>query len=153
MKIFVTGVAGQLGHDVMNELAKRGHEGIGTDLAPAYSGIQDGTAVTQMDYISLDITDKEAVHAVLTKFHPDAVIHCAAWTAVDAAEDAENQEKVHRINADGTAYIAAACKEIGAKMMYISTDYVFNGQGSAPWEPDCKAYSPLNVYGKTKFRG
>ena len=153
MKIFVTGVAGQLGHDVMNELAKRGHEGIGTDLAPAYSGIQDGTAVTQMDYISLDITDKEAVHAVLTKFHPDAVIHCAAWTAVDAAEDAENQEKVHRINADGTAYIAAACKEIGAKMMYISTDYVFNGQGSAPWEPDCKAYSPLNVYGKTKLEG
>lgn len=153
MKIFVTGVAGQLGHDVMNELAKRGHEGIGTDLAPAYSGIQDGTAVTQMDYISLDITDKEAVHTVLTKFHPDAVIHCAAWTAVDAAEDAENQEKVHRINADGTAYIAAVCKEIGAKMMYISTDYVFDGQGSAPWEPDCKAYSPLNVYGKTKLEG
>lgn len=153
MKIFVTGVAGQLGHDVMNELAKRGHEGIGSDLAPAYSGIQDGSSVTKAPYRAMDITDKVSVKKLLEELRPDAVIHCAAWTAVDLAEDPDKQEKVRAINAGGTQNIAEACREIGAKMIYISTDYVFNGQGTAPWEPDCKDYKPLNVYGQTKLEG
>lgn len=153
MKIFVTGVAGQLGHDVMNELYKRGHEGIGSDIAPSYSGADDGTAVTTMPYISLDITDGDAVNSVITSLKPDAVIHCAAWTAVDAAEDEDKMDKVHAINVDGTKNIALACKECDAKMIYISTDYVFDGQGETPWEPDCKDYAPLNVYGKTKLEG
>ncbi len=153
MKIFVTGVAGQLGHDVMNELAKRGHEGIGSDLAPTYSGIQDESAVTRAPYRALDITDKVAVKTLLEEIHPDVVIHCAAWTAVDLAEDADKREKVRAINAGGTENIAEACREIDAKMVYISTDYVFDGQGSTPWEPDCKDYKPLNVYGQTKLEG
>ena len=153
MKIFVTGVAGQLGHDVMNELAKRGHEGIGSDLAPAYSGIQDGSSVTKEPYRSLDITDKAAVKTLLEELRPDAVIHCAAWTAVDLAEDPDKQEKVRAINAGGTQNIAEACREIDAKMVYISTDYVFDGQGTPPWDPDCKDYKPLNVYGQTKLEG
>lgn len=153
MKIFVTGVAGQLGHDVMNELAKRGHEGIGSDLAPTYSGIQDESAVTRSPYRALDITDKVAVKTLLEEIHPDVVIHCAAWTAVDLAEDADKREKVRAINAGGTENIAEACREIDAKMVYISTDYVFDGQGSTPWEPDCKDYKPLNVYGQTKLEG
>ncbi len=153
MKIFVTGVAGQLGHDVMNELAKRGHEGIGSDLAPAYSGIQDGSSVTKEPYRSLDITDKAAVKTLFEELRPDAVIHCAAWTAVDLAEDPDKQEKVRAINAGGTQNIAEACREIDAKMVYISTDYVFDGQGTTPWDPDCKDYKPLNVYGQTKLEG
>lgn len=153
MKIFVTGVAGQLGHDVMNELAKRGHEGIGSDIAPAYSGAADDTAVTTMPYIALDITDADAVRATITQLKPDAVIHCAAWTAVDAAEDEDKIDKVYAINVDGTKNIALACKECDCKMIYISTDYVFDGQGETPWEPDCKDYAPLNVYGKTKLEG
>ena len=153
MKVFVTGVGGQLGHDVMNELHKRGIEGIGSDIAPAYSGVADGTAVTTMPYVQLDITDAAAVEQVLTQLQPDAVIHCAAWTAVDAAEDEENREKVHAINAGGTRNIASVCKAIGAKMMYISTDYVFDGQGETPWQPDCKDYAPLSVYGSTKLQG
>ena len=130
MKVFVTGVAGQLGHDVMNELAKRGYEGVGSDIASAYSGVQDDSAVTTMPYVSLDITDSEAVEKVLLEIHPDVIVHCAAWTAVDAAEDEDKQAKV-----------------------YISTDYVFDGQGTTPWEPDCKAYAPVNVYGQTKLGG
>ncbi len=153
MKVFVTGVAGQLGHDVMNELAKRGYEGVGTDLAPEYSGIQDGSAVTTMPYVSMDITDAEAVRKVLTEICPDAVIHCAAWTAVDLAEDEDKQEKVHAINVDGTRNIALICKELDCKMLYLSTDYVFDGQGTEPWQPDCKDYKPLNVYGQTKLDG
>ncbi len=153
MKVFVTGVGGQLGHDVMNELHKRGIEGVGSDIAPQYSGIQDGSAVTAMPYVQLDITDEAAVEQVLQQVKPDAVIHCAAWTAVDAAEDEENREKVHAINAGGTRNIAEVCKTIGAKMMYISTDYVFDGQGETPWEPDCKDYAPLSVYGSTKLAG
>lgn len=153
MKIFVTGVGGQLGHDVMNELAKRGHTGVGSDIAPAYSGIQDGSAVCGMPYAQLDITDAAAVSRVLNDVKPDAVIHCAAWTAVDAAEDAENRPKVRSINVDGTRHIAGACKALGCKMMYISTDYVFNGQGTEPWQPDCEDYAPLNVYGETKLGG
>lgn len=153
MKVFVTGVAGQLGHDVMNELAKRGYEGVGSDLAPAYSGAADGTPVTAMPYVSLDITDAAAVEVALTEIRPDVVVHCAAWTAVDAAEDEENQAKVRAINVGGTANIARVCKSIGAKMMYISTDYVFNGQGTEPWQADCTDYAPLNVYGQTKLDG
>lgn len=153
MKVFVTGVAGQLGHDVMNELAKRGHEGVGTDLAPEYSGVQDGSPVTTMPYVSLDITDAEAVSRVLHQVKPDAVIHCAAWTAVDLAEDEDKVEKVRSINAGGTANIAKVCKELDCKLLYLSTDYVFDGQGTEPWQPDCKDYKPLNVYGQTKLEG
>lgn len=153
MKVFVTGVGGQLGHDVMNELASRGMEAVGSDIAPAYSGIQDGSAVCSLSYRQLDITNREAVQEILTAEQPDAVIHCTAWTAVDAAEDAENREKVHLINGLGTRYIAEACKALGCKMMYISTDYVFDGQGETPWEPDCKDYAPLNVYGCSKLEG
>ena len=153
MKILVTGVAGQLGHDVMNELAKRGIEGVGSDIAEAYSGEADGSPVTAMPYVQMDITDRDAVERVLKEVHPDAVIHCAAWTAVDAAEDEENREKVFAINVNGTEYLARACGRIRAKMMYISTDYVFNGQGETPWKPDCKDYAPLNVYGQSKLSG
>lgn len=153
MKVFVTGVAGQLGHDVMNDLAARGYEGIGTDIAPQYSGADDGTAVTTMPYVSLDITDRDAVEKTITELKPDVVVHCAAWTAVDLAEDDDKKAKVHAINADGTQNIADACKKIDAKMVYISTDYVFDGQGTTPWQPDCKDYAPLNVYGQTKLDG
>lgn len=153
MKVFVTGVGGQLGHDVMNELAKRGHEGIGSDIAPTYSGIQDGSAVCSMPYAQLDITDAASVSRVLNEVKPDAVIHCAAWTAVDAAEDEANRPKVQAINVDGTWHIAEACKALGCKLMYISTDYIFNGQGTEPWQPDCQDYAPLNVYGESKLGG
>ena len=153
MKVFVTGVGGQLGHDVMNELAKRGHEGIGSDIAPAFSGIQDGSAVCGMPYAQLDITDAASVSRVLNEVKPDAVIHCAAWTAVDAAEDEANRPKVQAINVDGTRHIAEACRAMGCRMMYISTDYIFNGQGMEPWQPDCQDYAPLNVYGESKLGG
>ena len=153
MKIFVTGVAGQLGHDVMNELAKRGYEGIGSDIAPEYTGIQDGSAVTKMPYVSLDITDKYAVEQTLEQIRPDVVVHCAAWTAVDMAEDDDKVEKVRAVNAGGTENIALVCKKLDCKMVYISTDYVFDGQGETPWDPDCKDYKPMNVYGQTKLEG
>ena len=153
MKVLVTGVAGQLGHDVMNELALRGMEGIGSDLAPEYAGIQDGSAVTGMPYVSLDITDAAAVSKCIGDVKPDAVIHCAAWTAVDAAEDEENREKVFAINEKGTENIAKAAAAIDAKMMYISTDYVFDGQGETPWAADCKDFAPQNVYGASKLAG
>lgn len=133
MKVLVTGVAGQLGFDVVSELEKRGHTAIGVDIA------------------EMDITDAAACERVITEAAPDAVIHCAAWTAVDAAED--NEEKVRAVNAQGTENIASVCKAIDAKMMYISTDYVFDGQGETPWQPDCKDYAPLSVYGKTKLEG
>jgi len=145
MKVFVTGVGGQLGHDVINELNRRGHEAIGSDLA--HNGVQDGL------YAAMDITDAQQVRQVLSQAKPDAVIHCAAWTAVDLAEDADKQEQVRAINAGGTQNIASACKDLNCKMVYISTDYVFNGQGEYPWKPDCKDYAPLNVYGKTKLEG
>ena len=153
MKYFVTGVAGQLGHDVMNELNKRGHVGVGTDLAPEYAGIQDGSYVTTAEYVSLDITNNDEVQKVIEKVNPDVIVHCAAWTAVDAAEDEDKQAKVRAINVDGTQNIANAAKKIDAKMVYLSTDYVFDGQGTQPWEPDCKDYKPLNVYGQTKLDG
>ena len=153
MKFFVTGVGGQLGHDVMNELLKRGHEGVGSDIQENYSGVTDGSAVTKAPYIALDITDKDAVEKVITEVNPDAVIHCAAWTAVDMAEDDDKIAKVRAINAGGTQNIADVCKKLDCKMTYISTDYVFDGQGTEPWQPDCKDYKPLNVYGQTKLEG
>lgn len=153
MKILVTGVCGQLGHDVVNELAARGHEAIGSDIALSYAGAMDATAVTTAPYVQMDITDCAAVERVLGEIAPDAVIHCAAWTAVDAAEDEENREKVHAINAGGTENIAKVCARLGCKMMYISTDYVFDGQGEMPWAADCEDYGPLSVYGQTKLDG
>ena len=153
MKFFVTGVGGQLGHDVMNELAKRGYDGVGSGIQPGYCGVADGSAITDMPYVQLDITDKEAVKKVITEIKPDAVIHCAAWTAVDMAEDDDKVEKVRAVNAGGTQNIADVCKEIDCKMLYLSTDYVFDGQGTQPWQPDCKDYKPLNVYGQTKLEG
>lgn len=153
MKVFVTGVGGQLGHDVMNELYKRNYEGIGSDLAPTYSGIQDDSPVAFMPYISLDITDESAVQKTIASIRPDVVIHCAGWTAVDAAEDEDKKSLVQRINVDGTRYIAEACKKLDCKMLYLSTDYVFNGQGTEPWTPDCESYAALNVYGQSKLDG
>ena len=153
MKVLVTGVAGQLGHDVMNELAKRGYDGIGTDIADSYSGVQDNTAVVGMPYVQVDITDAESVEKTIKEIKPDVVVHCAAWTAVDAAEDEENRDKVFAVNVEGTKNIVHACKEIDAKMVYTSTDYVFDGQGTEPWKPDCKEYAPLNIYGQSKLDG
>ena len=135
MRVFVTGVKGQLGHDVMNELAKRGHEGIGVDIE------------------EMDITDAESVRKVITEANPDVVIHCAAWTAVDLAEDDDKKEKVHQVNAVGTENIAKVCHDLDCKMIYISTDYVFDGQGTRPWEPDDPVVEPLNVYGQSKYEG
>lgn len=132
MKVFVTGVKGQLGYDVMNELEKQGLEGIGVDID------------------EMDITDADQVNKVIKEAAPDAVIHCAAYTAVDAAED--NEEICRKVNAQGTENIAKVCEELDIKMMYISTDYVFNGQGERPWEPDDER-EPLNVYGQTKYEG
>ena len=149
MKVFVTGVGGQLGHDTILELEKRGYEGVGSDIQPTHSGVGELT----VPYVQLDITDEKAVKDTVERIHPDVIIHCAAWTAVDAAEDEENKEKVHAINALGTQYIAEAAKTVDAKMVYISTDYVFDGQGERPWEPDDKCYSPLNVYGQSKLDG
>jgi dTDP-4-dehydrorhamnose reductase len=153
MKVFVTGVNGQLGHDVMNELAKRGHEGIGSDIAGSYAGGADGSAVTSMPYFQLDITDGDAVSRLVREVHPDAIVHCAAWTAVDMAEDDDKVALVRAVNAGGTQHMAEAAKAVDAKMVYLSTDYVFDGQGSEPWQPDDKNYAPLNVYGQTKLEG
>ncbi|MBR0267210.1 MAG: dTDP-4-dehydrorhamnose reductase [Clostridia bacterium] len=153
MKVFVTGVGGQLGHDVVNELIDRGYDAVGSDIQEIYSGVLDGTAVESAPYVQLDITNAETVSNTIEAIHPDAIIHCAAWTAVDAAEDDDKKELVHRINADGTQYIANAAKAIDAKMVYISTDYVFDGKGTRPWEPDDKCYAPLNVYGQSKLDG
>ncbi len=135
MRVLVTGVKGQLGFDVVKELEKRGIEAIGTDIE------------------EMDITDAASVEEVIGEARPQAVIHCAAWTAVDLAEDEANADKVRAINVDGTANIANVCKKLDCKMVYISTDYVFNGQGTEPWKADCKEYAPLNVYGQTKLDG
>ena len=142
MKAFVTGVAGQLGHDIMNELAKRGYEAVGSDARQS-----EGVSVT------LDITDKDVVMETLAATKPDVVFHCAAWTAVDMAEDEDKKDLVFKINRDGTQHIADACKALGCTIIYISTDYVFDGQGTRPWQPDCKDYRPLNVYGESKLAG
>ena len=135
MKVLVTGVKGQLGFDVVNELKKKNIEAVGVNIE------------------EMDITDKASVDKVIKEVNPDAVIHCAAWTAVDAAEDEDKQEKVKLVNVNGTQNIADVCKELDIKMMYISTDYVFNGEGTEPWQPDCKDYAPQNVYGQTKLDG
>ena len=153
MKVLVTGVGGQLGHDVMNELAARGYEGIGTDLAPEYSGIQDGTAVTSMPYISMDITNRAQVLSEVEKLRPDVIVHCAAWTAVDLAEDEDKIAKVHAVNVDGTRNMADSASLCGASIVYLSTDYVFDGEGERPWQPDDRNYAPLNVYGQSKLDG
>ena len=150
MKVFVTGVNGQLGHDVMLELTKRGHTAIGSGSAEQYHGAAD---IAEMAYVPLNITDSEKVTQRFEELQPDALIHCAAWTAVDAAEEPENAAKVFSVNVDGTANLARACKAVGAKMLYISTDYVFDGRGTEPWQPDCADYAPLNVYGKSKLGG
>ena len=153
MKVFVTGVNGQLGHDCVNELIKRGHTPISSDITEQYAGELDGSPVTTSDYVQLDITDNESVRKVITLIKPDAVIHCAAWTNVDAAEDEANRDKVFRINTEGTRIIAEAVKVVDAKIVYISTDYVFSGLGDKPWLPDCKDFAPLNVYGESKLGG
>lgn len=147
MKVFVTGVGGQLGYDVMNELVKRNYEVIGSDI------LEKENIALSYEYIQLDITDKDAVENVINFVKPDAVIHCAAWTAVEVAEEEQNKAKVFAINVDGTRNIAEACKKFDCKMIYISTDYVFNGQGEEPWQADCKDYAPLNVYGESKLQG
>lgn len=151
MKILVTGVNGQLGHDVMLELQKRGYEAVGCGSSPEYRGMAD--AVAKLPYVSLDITDDAAVDRVLQEIKPDCVCHCAAWTAVDAAEEPENKDKVFAVNVDGTRNLARVCQALDAKFMYISTDYVFNGQGTEPWKADSQAFAPLNVYGKSKLYG
>ena len=153
MKIFVTGVNGQLGHDVMNEVLRRGHIGIGSDIQPEYCGVDKGSPMAKAEYVSMDITDSVTVIQKLTEIAPDVIVHCAGWTAVDAAEEKCNQAKVYAINVGGTRNIAETAKDIGSKMIYISTDYVFNGLGTEPWKPDCKDYSPLNVYGQSKLDG
>ena len=153
MRVFVTGVGGQLGHDVVNNLIKRNHEAVGSDVQPSYAGIQDNSAVTDAPYIQLDITNKEAVKRTIEELHPEAIIHCAAWTNVDGAEDPEKKDIVNQINVTGTQNIADAAKIIDAKMLYISTDYVFDGQGERPWKPDDECYAPLNVYGQSKLDG
>ena len=153
MKVLVTGVAGQLGHDVVNELHKRGIEAVGSDIAPVYSGTPDGSYACEAPYVQMDITDGKSVRETFCQVRPDALIHCAAWTAVDRAEEEECREKVYAINVKGTEYLARAAAETGAKMMYISTDYVFDGQGEEPWEPDDQRYAPINYYGETKLGG
>lgn len=153
MKVFVTGVGGQLGHDVVNNLIARGHSATGSDIQQKYSGVADRSAVTTAPYVQLDITDHEAVEKTIKEIKPDAIIHCAAWTAVDAAEDEANRPIVHRVNAEGTQYIAQAARSVDAKMLYLSTDYVFDGQGERTWEPDDNNFAPLNYYGATKLEG
>lgn len=155
MKVLVTGVGGQLGYDVMNEVAKRGHIGVGTDIvAESDLNIFDPKSpIATMPYRRLDITDKDAVEQIFREEMPEVVVHCAAWTAVDAAEESENVSKVYAINAEGTRNIANACKLIDCKLIYISTDYVFDGQGEEPWQPDCTNHAPINVYGQTKLEG
>ncbi len=153
MKVLVTGVNGQLGHDLMNELARRNIESVGSDITPQYSGIKDGSAAVSAAYVQMDITDRDGVLDTIRNTGADVVMHCAAWTAVDAAEDEANRDKVYAVNAKGTDHIAEACRECDAKMLYLSTDYVFNGEGTEAWDPDCKDYAPLNYYGETKLEG
>lgn len=147
MRVFVTGVTGQLGHDVINELERRGHTAMGS-ARRCPEGETPGPS-----FVRLDLSDEGGVKAEIDRLRPDAIIHCAAWTAVDAAEDPENREAVYSSNVLATKYLAEAAKAVDAKMMYISTDYVFDGQGKTPWQPDCRDYAPLNVYGRSKLDG
>ncbi len=144
MKVLVTGTSGQLGYDVMMELARRGYEGIGADRSESDA---------EFEHVILNITDAARVSQVVSEIKPDVIVHCAAWTNVDGAEDPVNRDKVMAVNVEGTANLAKAAKEIDAKFMYISTDYVFNGQGEIPWKPDDKTFAPLNVYGESKLDG
>ena len=153
MKVFVTGVNGQLGHDMINELTARGIEAIGSDITDSYAGMDDGSAAAKAHYEKLDITDADAVSALMMSLHPDAIVHCAAWTAVDMAEEDDLSAKVQAVNEGGTRNIALSAGSIDAKVIYLSTDYVFDGKGDTPWEPDCTDYAPLNFYGKTKLMG
>ena len=148
MKILVTGACGQLGSDLILEMVGRGLESVGTDILPEALNLPEA-----ISYLQLDITDAAAVLETVGALRPDAVIHCAAWTAVDAAEEPENREKVFAINTLGTRNLAQACRAVGAKMLYISTDYIFDGTGTEAWQPDCEAYAPLNVYGQSKLEG
>ena len=150
MRIFVTGVNGQLGHDVMLELKKRGHEAIGSGSGEKYTGTD---AAADMPYCRLDVTDPEAVSSTISRLGPDAVIHCSAWTAVDAAEDEANRARVRALNVTAPGNIARVCADLGAGMVYLSTDYVFSGNGERPWEPDETDFAPLNQYGLTKLEG
>lgn len=144
MKVLVTGTSGQLGYDVMEELARRGYEGVGADRSETEA---------EFEHVVLDITDKERVLKVVQELKPDVIVHCAAWTNVDGAEDPENLDKVRAVNVEGTRNLALAAKEVDAKFVYISTDYVFNGEGNEPWQPDDKNYAPINVYGQSKLDG
>ena len=157
MKILVTGLTGQLGHDVMLELAARGHEAVGTarrmpEEWPPCPG-SSGRAENAPAFVRLDLTDEAAVKAAVSEVRPDAVIHCAAWTAVDAAEDPENRDVVYKANVLATRILAEAAASVGAKMLYLSTDYVFDGRGTRPWRPDDHCFAPLNYYGETKLLG
>ena len=153
MKVFVTGVNGQLGHDVMNSLYYAEIDAIGSDIKESYSGVQDGSPACTMPYIGLDLTDEEKTRKVIAEEGIDAIIHCAAWTAVDAAEEPENQAIVEKINGEVPGVLARIMKERDGKMLYLSTDYVFSGEGTEPWSPDETNFSPINFYGKTKLMG
>ena len=153
MKVFVTGVNGQLGHDVMNSLYYAEIDAIGSDIKESYSGVQDGSPACTMPYIGLDLTDEEKTRKVIAEEEIDAIIHCAAWTAVDAAEEPENQAIVEKINGEVPGVLARIMKERDGKMLYLSTDYVFSGEGTEPWSPDETNFSPINFYGKTKLMG
>ncbi len=152
MNILITGVNGQLGYDCLYEACLRGHDVIGSDIQSSFV-CADGVGSVGFCYMQMDITNTEEIFRIIHESKPDAVVHCAAWTAVDAAEESENRKKVFAINAQGTRNIAEAAKAVNAKMIYISTDYVFDGQGTEPWKPDCKSYQPLNVYGQSKLEG
>ncbi len=153
MIILITGATGQLGSDIAKELLSRGHKVIATDILAIADGKEKLKNLNGIEYERLDITNLESAENVISSYQPDAVMHCAAWTQVDLAEDKENAEKVHAINVVGTQNVATVCKKLGCKMLYISTDYVFDGQGEIPWHPDCKDYKPLSVYGKSKLEG
>ncbi len=150
MKVFVTGVKGQLGYDVMDQVLQRGYSCVGSDLA---SDIDNAPENARLTYVPLDISDAEKVHETIEREHPDVIVHCAAWTAVDAAEKAENMDKVYAVNVEGTRYVAEAAKTVDAKLVFISTDYVFDGEGTSPWDPDEEDYAPLNRYGASKREG
>ncbi len=155
MRVLVTGVGGGLGYDVVLELTRRGIIAIGTDILDKENLrlYNETSPANKTEYIKIDITNEQAVLTAITTVRPDAIVHCSAWTNVDGAEDQENREIVYKINYDGTRYIAKACQNVGAKMVYISTDYVFSGDGEDPRKPDDKDYSPLNVYGDSKLKG
>lgn len=153
MNVLVTGACGQLGHDIIIRLLSRSVDCVGTDILDAWVDTIEDDIKDNVSYVKLDITNADEVDKTISEINPDVVVHCAAWTAVDMAEDDDKVEKVRAINAGGTKNIANVCKKIDAKMVYISTDYVFDGQGTEPWDPDCKDYKPLNVYGQTKLEG